>query len=107
MSRHDSSIKQSLQEIETTPKNFENIIEMIEQKLSVNGLKVLPNVGIPHDSKPTYLENGGKNKKLMYFYQYFIKKLEPIMNDSNKNNTGFRLSSVVDEEFYRNNQHYS
>ena len=31
---------------------------MIEQKLSINGVKVLPNVGLSHDAKPTYLENG-------------------------------------------------
>ena len=66
MSGQDSLIKQSSQEIETTPKNFENIIEMIEQKLSINGLKVLPNLGLPHDAKPTYVENGGKNKKIYF-----------------------------------------
>ena len=51
------------------------------------------------------LKMGVKTKKSI-FNIIFIKKLAPIMNDSNKNKTDFRPSSVVDEGFYRNNQHY-
>jgi len=61
LSRQDSSFKggsiNSPDRIEATPKNNFDIIEMIEQKLNIDDLKALANVGFPNDPKANYPAN--------------------------------------------------